>query len=149
MCQRNINQSPLACPNGGHDPQRRHAPWLGIELATFWLTGRHSVHWTTPTRAYLVYLCARSLSLLGPMADCMGSKGLSFNMAQNLWPLALFLALIIRGRIDRRRTLGTQKGHSLDFASGTTISHVDGLEYFPCDNARTPLPMATSGPLTI
>ena len=31
--------------------QPRHVPWLGIELATLWFTGRHSIHWATPAKA--------------------------------------------------------------------------------------------------
>ena len=26
-------------------------PWLGIEPATLWFAGRHSIHWATPARA--------------------------------------------------------------------------------------------------
>ena len=26
-------------------------PWLGVELVTSWLTGWHSIHWSTPVRA--------------------------------------------------------------------------------------------------
>ena len=32
--------------------QPKYVPWLGIELATLWFTGRHSIHWATPARAY-------------------------------------------------------------------------------------------------
>ena len=32
-------------------PQPRHVPWLGIEQATLWFTGRCSIHWATPARA--------------------------------------------------------------------------------------------------
>ena len=31
--------------------QPRHGLWLGIYPATFWFTGRHSVHWATPAVA--------------------------------------------------------------------------------------------------
>ena len=43
----------LAPPTGNpsHTRQPRHVPWLGIQLATFWFTGRHSIHWATPARA--------------------------------------------------------------------------------------------------
>ena len=37
-------------PYWGPGPQPRHVPWLGIEPATLWLAGRHSVHWATPAR---------------------------------------------------------------------------------------------------
>ena len=32
-------------PNWAPGPQPRHVPWLGIEPATLWFTGRHSIHW--------------------------------------------------------------------------------------------------------
>ena len=35
----------------GSGPQPRHVPWLGIEPATLWFTGLHSIHSATPTRA--------------------------------------------------------------------------------------------------
>ena len=38
-------------PNWGPGPQPRHVPWLGIEPATFWVAGWHSIHWGTPVRA--------------------------------------------------------------------------------------------------
>ena len=43
-------------PNQGPGPQPRHVPWLGIELATFWFIGQHSIHWATPARAHMVFL---------------------------------------------------------------------------------------------
>ena len=45
-------------PNWGPVPQPRHVPWLGIKLATFssfWFTGRHSIHWTTPARVIVIF----------------------------------------------------------------------------------------------
>ena len=44
-------------PYWGPGPQPRHVPWLGIELATLWFTGPHSIHWATPARAYLCSYC--------------------------------------------------------------------------------------------
>ena len=41
------------------------------------------------------------------VADHIGSKGVSFNMLQNPWTLALFLALIFHGGMDREGTQGT------------------------------------------
>ena len=42
----------LSCtPYWGLGPQPRHVPWLGIGLATLWLTGQHSIHWATPAKA--------------------------------------------------------------------------------------------------
>ena len=46
MCKRYINRLPL-----GPSLQPRHVPWLGIEPATLWYTGQHSIHWATPARA--------------------------------------------------------------------------------------------------
>ena len=40
----------------GPGPQPRHVPWLGMELATLWFTGRHSIHWATPARACFAFL---------------------------------------------------------------------------------------------
>ena len=41
-------------PYWGPGPQPRHVPWLGIEPATLWFTGQHSVHWATPPRPCLL-----------------------------------------------------------------------------------------------
>ena len=38
-------------PNWGPGQQPRDVPWLGIEPATPWFTGHHSIHWATPARA--------------------------------------------------------------------------------------------------
>ena len=38
-------------PTWGPGPQPRHVPWLGIEPATLWFAGWHSIHWATPARA--------------------------------------------------------------------------------------------------
>ena len=38
-------------PFWGPDLQPRHVPWLGIEPATLWFAGPHTVHWATPARA--------------------------------------------------------------------------------------------------
>ena len=40
----------LSTPYWGPGPQPRHVPWLGIELATLWLTGPCLIHWATPAR---------------------------------------------------------------------------------------------------
>ena len=39
-----------AHPNRGLGLEPRHVPRLGINLATLWLTGPHSIHWATPAR---------------------------------------------------------------------------------------------------
>ena len=45
------------CMVASHTPPPRNVachnmyPRLGIELATLWLAGRHSIHWATPARA--------------------------------------------------------------------------------------------------
>ena len=42
----------LSCtPCWGPGPQSRHVPWLGIEPAILWFTGRHSIYWVIPARA--------------------------------------------------------------------------------------------------
>ena len=42
--------------NWGPDLQPRHVPPLGIEPATLWFAGQHSIHWATPARATFIYL---------------------------------------------------------------------------------------------
>ena len=39
------------CPDRILNPQPRHVPWPGIELATFWFAGQHPTHWATLIRA--------------------------------------------------------------------------------------------------
>ena len=50
-----MRDTSVGCPshtlNWIPGPQPRHVLGLGIEPATFQLTGRHSVHWATPARA--------------------------------------------------------------------------------------------------
>ena len=42
----------LSCaPHWGPSPQPRHVPWIGSKPATLSFTGRHSIHWATPSRA--------------------------------------------------------------------------------------------------
>ena len=36
--------------NWGPGSQPSHVPWLGIEPATLWFAGLHSIHWATPVR---------------------------------------------------------------------------------------------------
>ena len=36
------------------DLQPRHVPWLGVEPATLWFRGQHSIHWATPARANII-----------------------------------------------------------------------------------------------
>ena len=43
-------------------PATRHVPWLGIEPATLWITGWHSIHWATPAR---VVMCNFFVNLTG------------------------------------------------------------------------------------
>ena len=49
-------------PYWGPGLQPRHVFWLGIEPATLWFIGGHSVHWVTPARAFffLLVFMARS-----------------------------------------------------------------------------------------
>ena len=44
----------LRAPYQGPGLQPRHVPWLGIELATLWFAGWHSVYWVIPARAGLL-----------------------------------------------------------------------------------------------
>ena len=53
---RNIDWLPCTTPNGRPSLQLRHVPWLGIERATFRLTGQCSVHWVTPARDVRLFL---------------------------------------------------------------------------------------------
>ena len=49
---RNISIGFLShAPNRTPGLQPWHVPLLGIELAAFWFSGWHSIHWATPTRA--------------------------------------------------------------------------------------------------
>ena len=59
--ERNINLwLPWSCgPYSGPGPQRRHVPWLGIEPATLWFSGQHSVHWAIPARARMPFMNTR------------------------------------------------------------------------------------------
>ena len=41
----------LHAPHWGPGLQSRHAPWWGIEPATLWFAGQHSIHWAAPARA--------------------------------------------------------------------------------------------------
>ena len=41
-------------PYWGPGLKPRHVPWLGIEPATLWFTGRRSIHWATPARAKVI-----------------------------------------------------------------------------------------------
>ena len=53
MCERNIDWLPLARHQLGtwsRNPGMCPA-WPGMEQATLWFTGRHSIHWATPARA--------------------------------------------------------------------------------------------------
>ena len=47
--RRERGRETLMCGCLLHTP--RHVPWLGVEPATSWFTGRHSIHWTTPAMA--------------------------------------------------------------------------------------------------
>ena len=42
-------------PYWGPGLQPRHVSWLGIEPATLWFSGRHSIHWAIPARAIVIY----------------------------------------------------------------------------------------------
>ena len=49
--ERNTNVwLPLRWPRWEPGPQPRHVPWLGIQPATLWFTGWHSIQRATPAR---------------------------------------------------------------------------------------------------
>ena len=67
-------------PNWGPGPQPRHVPWLGIEPATFWFAGQHSIHWATPTTASFWNMNQISMSF-----SCLkDSKCFPFHSEENL-----------------------------------------------------------------
>ena len=45
----------LVAPNWGPGTYPRHVPWLGIEPATFWFAGWHSIHWATLASAPVIF----------------------------------------------------------------------------------------------
>ena len=53
---RSIGWLPLSHPKLGTWPETQAYTWLGIELATSWFAGQHSIHWTTPARTNLINL---------------------------------------------------------------------------------------------
>ena len=55
-----------------HSP---HVPWLGMEPATFWFAGQHSIHWATPARA----------DLMSQVEKPQLSGTLSFWFSEDLW----------------------------------------------------------------
>ena len=67
--ERNINvDASHTRPILGAKPQPKHVSWLGIEPATLWLTGWHSIHWATQTRAWLQFLISDIQSFLNILA---------------------------------------------------------------------------------
>ena len=63
-----MSQTSIGCllyaPCWGVGSQPRHVPWWGIELATLWFTGQHSVHWATLAGAHLVIFLLKILQWL-------------------------------------------------------------------------------------
>ena len=55
MCERHMDRLPPTGPQLGPGPQPRHVPRLGIEPATLWFTGQHSIHSATPATATTVF----------------------------------------------------------------------------------------------
>ena len=47
MCETSTDCLLQNAPNWGPSPQPRNVPWLGIEPATVWFAGQHSIHWAT------------------------------------------------------------------------------------------------------
>ena len=103
----------------------------------------------------MIALCASffaghvALALPGAQGSPAGSKGLSFNMAQNVWTLALFL-----GTMKANWTFSTHKDEILE-TSGQFNFHtnkhyhqtssflVGPWKCFSCDTTSIPLPPAT------
>ena len=48
-------------PYWGPGPQYRHVPSLGMEPATLWFAGQHSIHWATPARVRSYHFCVESI----------------------------------------------------------------------------------------
>ena len=75
--ERNINVwLPLEHHALGTWPTTQNVPWLGIELATLWLTGPRSIHWATPARADFIlfnsqvtFHCVNVPQLLYPLIN--------------------------------------------------------------------------------
>ena len=59
---------PSHAPNWEPGPQPRHVPRLGIEPATLWFTGLHSIHQTTPARVrnsvFSIHFCCEHKTAL-------------------------------------------------------------------------------------
>ena len=82
---------------------------------------------------------------LGPIEDCLGSKGLSFHMKQKLWTMVLVLALLItrlnffHGGMKGDGTLETQGQVCTCINHLSTQLPVRGsLECLPCDPVEEP-----------
>ena len=71
--ERNINVLEIQVPYQGLGLQPRHVPWLGIELATVWFAGWHSIHWPTPARARALSLEKQFLFSFCPAKNLPGS----------------------------------------------------------------------------
>ena len=99
-------------PNQGPSQQPRPVPWLGIEPATLWFTGRCSIHWATPARDHLDFLfllilrppfTPSRLSLLWwltpyqPVSPgcCQSIRPISLSLEQH-WHLWCFISDLVR-----------------------------------------------------
>ena len=71
--------------------QPRHVPWLGIEQATVWFTGWHSIQWATPARADSLCLLMLKI-LLSTNRDSFTSSFLRFILRLIFWPHGIQLA---------------------------------------------------------
>ena len=69
-------------PHWGPGPQPRHVPWLGIQLAILWFTGRCSIRWATPARAGDTFFRNNLQDLLGGSGRRKDTLTLGFWLSQ-------------------------------------------------------------------
>ena len=102
----------------GPGPQPRHVPLLGIELATLWFTGQHSIHWATPARAPSPFLNET-------LALCPLLSSLSPRLSLCLWNLLRDLAHPLYPRSRTSKAWGSE-GLPGMFRTGTGLGWVEG-----------------------
>ena len=71
----------LSCPQPGTQHVARHVPQSGIEPATLWFTGWHSIHWAMLARAWMLILknCAK---IIDTNWNCLRQWGM---WSSSLW----------------------------------------------------------------
>ena len=98
----------LSCvPYWRTDPQPRHVPWLGIEPATLWFTGQLSIHWATPARGKLCFLCDNFSFILLDKSHTYNifSLGLPVKQLEDNTVRILEYQLLTRARLRECRVL--------------------------------------------